>query len=90
MFGNVIRYSLVGPLCYQGEFDSEEDFAYHWTYEVNCTVSVFRTTSDKQINMYYNGKRLSDYIYPNHKKHGSSSQCGPMHYNLIISNRVSI
>lgn len=21
--------------CYQGEFDSEEDFAYHWTHEVD-------------------------------------------------------
>lgn len=22
--------------CYHGEFDSDEDFAYYWTHEVNC------------------------------------------------------
>lgn len=35
--GNNIEEALkIIEDCYQGEFDSEEDFAYYWTHEVDC------------------------------------------------------
>jgi antirestriction protein len=34
--GNLEEAQRVIEECYHGEHDSEEDFAYYWTHEVDC------------------------------------------------------